>query len=186
MAFGLGDFLEHRFQAIFEFAAIFCSGHKRGEIQRHDTFRTQHFWNVARDNALREAFDDSGLADAGLADEHRIIFCAPRQNLHHAADFIVPANHRIEFPAPGQLDQIAAVLFESAERGFRILRSDAMAAAHRGERLQNGFAGRPMLGEQFRGWIFTYRGDGQQNVLGGNIFILELLGLDKRAFQNFI
>ena len=151
LPFGFGNFLEHGFQAVFEFAAIFRAGHQRRQIQRDHALRAQHFGHVAGNDALRQPFDDGGLADARLADQHGIIFRAPRQNLHDAADFIVAADHRIEFAAPRQFDQVAAVLFERAESRFGILRSHAMAAAHGRERLQNRFARRAMLGQQLGG-----------------------------------
>ena len=55
--------------------------------------RLGHF---AVDDALRQAFDDRGLAHAGLADQHRIVLGAPLQDLDHAADLVVAADHRIE------------------------------------------------------------------------------------------
>jgi len=40
-AFGRGDFFEHRFQTLFEFAAIFRTGDQRAEIERHEPLVTQ-------------------------------------------------------------------------------------------------------------------------------------------------
>jgi ATP-dependent Clp protease ATP-binding subunit ClpA len=68
LSVGFRDFLQHRFQAVLEFAAIFRAGNQRGEIQSDDALGTQHFGHVTRDNALREAFHDGGLSDSGLAD----------------------------------------------------------------------------------------------------------------------
>ncbi len=183
---GFRDFLQHRFQAVLEFAAIFRAGNQRGEIQCDHALRTQHFRHIARDDALREAFHDGGFSNAGLADQHGIIFRAARENLHDAADFIVAADHRIELAAPREFDQVAPVLFEGAEGRFRILRSHAMAAAHRGQRLQDRFARGAILGQKFRGLILANGGDGQQDVLGGNVFVLELLRFDESAFENFV
>ena len=52
--------------------------------------------HVAVDDAQRQALDDGGLADARLADQHRIVLGAPRQHLNGAADFLVAADHRVE------------------------------------------------------------------------------------------
>ena len=38
--------------------------------------------HVARDDALREPLDDRGLADARLADQHRVVLGAAREHLH--------------------------------------------------------------------------------------------------------
>ena len=151
LPFGFGDFLQHGFQAVFKFAAVFRAGNQRRKVQSDDALRAQHFGHIARDDSLREPFDDGRLADARLADQDGIIFRAPRENLHDAADFIVAADDRIEFAAPRQFDQVAAVLFQRAERRFRILRRHAVAAAHGRERLQDRFARRAMLGQQLGG-----------------------------------
>ena len=72
-----------------------------------------------RNDSLRQPFDDRRLADAGLADQHGIIFCAPRENLHDAADFLVAADHRIELAAPRQFRQVARVLLQRPIGGLR-------------------------------------------------------------------
>ena len=54
------------------------------------------FGHVAAHDALREPFDDRRLADAGLADEHRIVLGAAREHLNDAADLFVAADDRIE------------------------------------------------------------------------------------------
>ena len=114
LAVGFGNFLQHSFQAVFEFAAIFRAGDQRGQVERHQALRLQNFGNVSCNDALREAFGDGGFAHAGLADQHGIIFGAPRENLHHAANLFVAADDRIEFAAPRELGQIAGILFERA------------------------------------------------------------------------
>ena len=43
-----------------------------------------------------------------------------------------------------------------------------------------------MLGEQFAGLVLADGGDGQKDVLGGNIFVLELLGFDESPFEDFV
>ena len=59
------------------------------------------FRHVAAHDALREAFDDGRLADARLADQHRIVLGAPREHLDDAADLLVAADDRIELAVRG-------------------------------------------------------------------------------------
>jgi len=46
----------------------------------HTRFALQAFGDVAVDDALRQAFDDRGLAGAGLADQHGIVLRAAREH----------------------------------------------------------------------------------------------------------
>ena len=79
----------------------------------------------------RESFDDGGLADAGLADEDRVVLGAAREHLDDAADFLVAADHRIELALPRQLGQVAAVAFERLIRAFGVLVRHALRSADR-------------------------------------------------------
>ena len=69
------DLVENAFDAAFELAAVLRSGDERPERERENAFAAQRRRHVAGDDALREAFDDRGLADAGLADEARDCSC---------------------------------------------------------------------------------------------------------------
>ena len=63
----------------------------------------QRVGHVAGDDALGEALDDGGLADAGLADQDGVVLRAPREHLHDAADLGVAADHRVELALAGPL-----------------------------------------------------------------------------------
>ena len=119
LPFGLGDLLEDRLQPLLELAAILRAGDQRAHVEREDLLVLQPFGHVAADDPLREPFDDRRLADAGLADQHRVVLRAARQHLDHAADFLVAADHRIELALARQLRQIAAVAGERLVGGLR-------------------------------------------------------------------
>ena len=119
---GVGDFLEHRLQALLELAAILRAGDQRAHVERDDPLVLQPFGHVAADDALRQAFDDGRLADAGLADQHRVVLGAARQHLDDAADLLVAADDRIELALARQLGQVAAVALERLVRAFGVLR----------------------------------------------------------------
>ena len=173
-------------QAVFEFAAIFCAGDQRGEIQGDDALRLQNFGNVAGNDALREAFDDCRLAHARFADQHGIIFRAAGEDLHHAADFFVAADHGIELAAAREIGEIAGVLFERAVCGFGILRCDAMAAANRRHRLKDRFMGGAVARQKFPRGIVARGGDAEQDVFGRDVFVLQALRFVEGALENFV
>jgi hypothetical protein len=68
LALCIFDFLQYCFETIFEFAAILCARQHRSEIETDQALVAESLWNVTRHDALRETFNDCGLADAGLAD----------------------------------------------------------------------------------------------------------------------
>ena len=131
---------KHRFEPLFEFAAVFRSGDERAHVQRNQPFVLQALGHVAAQNSLGQSLDDGGLANPGVADEHRIIFAAPRQHLNHAANFLVAADHRVELAVGGEFSEVAAVLLQSFVGCFRILRRDPLIASYVFERRGQFFA----------------------------------------------
>ena len=71
-------------------------------------------------------FDDGRLADARLAEQHRVVLGAAAENLDRPFDFLLAADDRVELPLPGQLGEIAA---EAVERGRLALGALAALAA---------------------------------------------------------
>ncbi len=76
IAVGGGHLLQHGFQPLLEFATVFRAGNQRAEIEHQQPLVLQAVRHVAIDDAQRQPFDDRGLANAGLADQHRIILGA--------------------------------------------------------------------------------------------------------------
>jgi hypothetical protein len=87
--------------------------------------------HLAVDDALREALDDRRLADARLADQHRVVLGAPLQDLDHAADLVVAADHRIELALAGALGEVEGVFLQRLALAFGFLVCTTLAAAHR-------------------------------------------------------
>ena len=121
-----GDFLHYRLEPLLELAAIFRAGNQRAEIEREQLLVLQALRHVAVDDAQRQALDDRGLADAGLADQHRIVLGPARQHLDGAADFLVAADHRIKLAVACGLGEIARIFLQ---RVISVLRRRAIRRA---------------------------------------------------------
>ena len=119
LSFGIDDFLQHRLQPLFELAAVLGAGHQRAHVERDDALVLEALRDVAADDANGQAFDDGRLADAGFADEHRVVLRAPGQHLHDAADFLVAPDHGIELALAREIREVAAVAFERLVRALR-------------------------------------------------------------------
>jgi hypothetical protein len=88
----LRDLLQHGLEPLLELAAVLRAGDHGAEVEADDPLVLERLGHVAGDDALREPLDDGGLADAGLADEHRVVLGAAAEHLHHAADLGVAAD----------------------------------------------------------------------------------------------
>ena len=66
------------------------------------------------DDPLREPLDDRGLADARLADQHRVVLRAAREDLDHAADLVVAADDRVELALLARASVRSRPYFSSA------------------------------------------------------------------------
>ncbi len=114
-------------------------------FDRDQSLVAQLVGNVAFDDALRQTLDNGRLADARLADQHRIVLGSAAQHLHHAANLFIAPDHRIELAAPRLLGQIDGIALQRLIFRFRILIGNPLRAAHRDQRLQNRIVGRALL-----------------------------------------
>jgi hypothetical protein len=64
--------------------------------------------------------DDRRLADAGLADEHRVVLRTAGQDLHDPLDLLLAPDDRVELALAGVLGQVAAELVEHQRRRRRV------------------------------------------------------------------
>ena len=142
------DFLEHRFQPLLELATVLSSGDERAHVERDNLLVLEPFGHVLADDALGEPLDDGGLADAGFADEHRVVLGAAGEHLNHAADFVVSPDDRIELALARELGQVASVALERLVGRFRILTRHALRSPDTRHRLQDRVLRDPSLLEQ--------------------------------------
>jgi hypothetical protein len=133
----------------------------------------QRLRHVAGDDPLGETLDHRGLADAGLADQHRVVLGAAGQHLDHPADLGVAADDRVDAALAGPLGQVDAVLFQRLIGGLRVRGGDPpVPATDRGERLEQRVGGGTGLGQQLAG-VRAGAGQGDQQVLGRAVLVAD-------------
>ena len=76
LAFAALDLLDTRLEPLFELAAEAGAGHHGAQVERDDLLAQQRVGHVVGDDLLRQPFDDGRLADAGFADQHRVVLGA--------------------------------------------------------------------------------------------------------------
>jgi len=181
LALGPADLVEHALQSLLELAAILGPGDQRAHVERHQPAVLQAVGHIAIGDAQRHALCNRRLADAGFADQHRIILGPARQYLDRASDFLVAANHRVELAVTRGLGQVAGIFLH---RLVALLGRGAVGRASTAQLVDRavqrfggharGFqrlAGRRLLGEQ----------QGEQQPFHGDIAVArlfrDLLGL---------
>ena len=110
------DLLEDLLQALLEVTAVAAAGHQRAEVEGVELLVLERLGHLALDDRLRQALDDGGLADAGLADEDRVVLGAARQHLHDALDLLLAPDDRVELGLARRLGEVAAELVEHQRR----------------------------------------------------------------------
>ncbi len=128
------DLLQHGLQALLELAAVFRAGDHGAKVERKQALTLDRLRHVAVDDADGKSFDDRGLADAGFADQHRVVLRAPRQHLDGAADFFLAPDHRVELAFAGKRGDVAGVFLQCIEVGLGVGAVDLAALADFGHR----------------------------------------------------
>ena len=175
LAFLLGQIVQHTLQAFLEVTAEFRAGDERAHVEREDALVFQAFRHFAVDDALGEAFDDRRLADAGLANEHRIVLGAPLEHLDRAANFVVAPDHGVELARLRPRGEVDGVLFQRLARLFRIGVVHGVAAADLGDGLVERALDDASFLENLAEWPPVIAGS-QHEELAGDELVFTLLG----------
>ena len=108
------QFADHRLEALLEIAAVLGAGNQAAEVEAVDHRVLEQIRDPAFDDQPRQAFGDRGLADAGFTDEQRVVLAATAQRLHHALDFEVAADQRVDAAHRRTLVEVDRVLLQRA------------------------------------------------------------------------
>ncbi len=107
---------DDRLEALLEVAAETRARQQRAGVEREDLRVLQRLLDIVGQQARGEPFGHRGLADAGVADEDRIVLAAAAEDFDGALQFLGAADERIEQALAGARRQVDAV------GGQRILR----------------------------------------------------------------
>jgi hypothetical protein len=170
------DLLQHGLEPLLELAAVFRAGDQRAHVEREQLLVLKALRHIAVDDAQRQALDDRGLADARLADQHRVVLGAARQHLDGASDFLVAADHRVKLALARRLGQVAGVFLQRVIGVLGRLRvgGAALAQAFDGgvQPLRRGAGFR----QDFPGVAVLLQRDGEQQPFDGDEAVAGLLG----------
>ena len=75
----VAQLLDDLLEPLLELAAVLRPGDERADVERQDPLVQQGLGDVAGDDPMGEALGDGRLADAGLADERRVVLRASRR-----------------------------------------------------------------------------------------------------------
>ena len=179
-----GDHLLHDgLQTLLELALILRTGDQRAHIEREDHLRLQVLGHVAVDDPVGDSFGDGRLADTRLAHEDRVVLRAARENLQHAPDLLVAADHRIELARTRLFIEVDGVLAQRVELLRRGLRIDGRSLAEGADRLDQLLLGRPRTLQQI-GRCAALGDQSEQQVLDRRVLVAEGLGEVHRTLDD--
>lgn len=113
-AIALFYFVEHCFQPLLKFAAVFRACDQSAHIEGEDRLILQAVRYVAAHNSLGKPFCDRRFAHAWLADEHGVILALSGQYANDIPDLVIPSDHRVQLVGPSLFHQVGAVFFRAS------------------------------------------------------------------------
>src|SRR5262249_1077826 len=117
-----------------------------------------------------------GLADAGLADEDRVVLGAPRQHLDGAPDLLVAADDRVELPFLRRRREVARIFLQGV---VALLGRGTLGLAALADVVDRGLEGLrvgPGLREDLRRRRAGRHGERDQQALDRDIAVAGLFG----------
>jgi hypothetical protein len=171
------DLRQHRLQPLLELAAVLGPGDEGPHVQGHQPLLLQPLGDVTGDDAPGEPLDDRRLADTRLADQDRVVLRPPGEDLHHPADLLVAADHRVHLSLAGQRREVAAVLLQGLVGRLGVLAGHPLGAADLLQGGEEGVAGEIRLFQGVGGPAAVAAEERQEEVLHRDVLILERLRL---------
>lgn len=168
------DLGEDGLQPFLELTAVFGARDHRAEVERDEPLVPQGLGDVTLDDALGEPLDDGGLADAGLADEYGVVLRTPRQDLDHTPDLLVTSDDRVELAVPGGGREVRTELLQGLVLTLRVGCGHPAPSPALLERVQQPLRTGPLSAQDLTG-AAALGGDPDQQVLGGEVVVAELL-----------
>jgi len=96
----------------FKFTAVARSGQKHREVELNYAPALEELRHVACGNHLRQALRNGGLADTGLANEHRVVLLPPSKDLDRALKLGRAPDERVHLALCSSLCEVTAKLLE--------------------------------------------------------------------------
>src|SRR6266487_240619 len=190
------DLLEHLLQPLLEVTAVAGTRDQGAEVERVELLVLERLGDLALDDALGQALDHSGLADAGLADEDRVVLGPAGEHLHHPLDLLLAPDDRVELALPGGLGQVAAELVEHQRRRGSSLAGRGAASGSRllalvarqqlDHLLTNPVEVGAQLDQHLGGDALTLTDQPEQDVLRADVVVAELQRLTQRQLQHLL
>ena len=100
------------------------------DVERDQPLVLQSLGQVAVGDAPGQTLDDGGLADAGLADEDRVVLGAAAEHLDDPADLVVTADDGVDLALVGAGVRSWPYFSRAANCSSGFWPGDAVAAAH--------------------------------------------------------
>ena len=206
------DLLEHLLEALLEVAAVARAGDEGAEVERVQLLLVERVGDVVVDDLLGEALDDRRLADARLADQHRVVLGAAAEDLHDPLELAAATDDRVELALARHLREVAAELVEDLAvllvvaalggttdvgargPGFRAAAAARLRAARRAlvarqqldDLLANSAEVGAQLDEHLGGDALALTDEAEQDVLGADVVVAELERLAERELEHLL
>ena len=98
--------VDDRAKTLLELALHAGAGLQQAHVQGAQLHLLQARRHVAARDALCEALDDRGLADARLTNQDRVVLAPAHEDIDHLADLVVAPHDRVHLAAAGLLGQV--------------------------------------------------------------------------------
>ena len=178
----VGQLLHDRLEALFELAAILGAGDDQRDVEGENPLVGEEVRHVAVDDLLRQPFDDRGLADARLADQHGVVLGAAAEHLLDALELVLAADQRVELVLHRRLGQVAAELGE--QRRLLDPRQRRLLVQQLDDVLADGVQAHPLFHQDGRRHRALFAQDAEQQMLGADVVVQQPIGFFGRELQH--
>ena len=185
--------VDRRLDALLKIAAVLGAGDHAGQIQRNQALVFQQLRHLALVDF--QPLCNGCFADARLADQHRVVLCAAREDLDHALDLRLSADNWVDLALCRHLREIAAKFlkrtaaflltrFRARIRRAGLLVDGITLGKRRGKLIHDALRLHAEHLEKTHGKALAVLDDRDQEVLRADVVATELRGRELRHLEN--
>ena len=106
------NFLQHFLEALFKVTAVAATCNECTKVKCVELLVSKRHWNVIANDLLCEAFNDCGLTNTWLTNEHWVVLGTTRKNLHDALNFFFASYEWVKLAFASKLCEVATELIK--------------------------------------------------------------------------
>ena len=136
LSLGLLDFVKNGFQTLLELTSELCARNKAAHIEGEDSSVTKIYGDISTDDTLCKTLNDSGLTNARLTDDNRVVLGLTGKDTDNVSYFGISADNRVKLVSLCEFNEVLTVFFQYIVGVIGVVAQNSLVSSYLGESVE--------------------------------------------------